>query len=244
MIDKGSAIPLYSQVAREIRKDIFSGKYKNSASLGTQNEIGKRYDVSLITVRKALQILEKEGLVDIQQGKGTYVRRDTLVDNLENLTGISNMMAHYEIATEILVPELAPITTPSWLPEDVKREIGERCLYICRVVIVGDRPRAVVEMYLPEQYIDCFSAEAVKKATVYSIYQNELGIELGKGKQVISADAARGKVAKWLQVPEGDPVLLIRRKAYDAKGDLIEYMHLSYAKEAYSFEVELELSKG
>ena len=244
MIDKNSAIPLYSQVAREVRKDIFSGKYKNGASLGTQSEIAKRYDVSLITVRKSLQILEKEGLVDIQQGKGTFVRRDTLVDTLENLTGISNIMSHYEIATEILVPELEPIAAPSWLPEDVKRELGERCLYICRVVIVGDRPRAVVEMYLPQRYIDSFSVEEVKKATVYSIYQNKLGVELGKGRQVISADAARGKVARWLRVPEGDPILLIRRKAYDAKGDLIEYMHLSYAKGAYSFEVELQLSKG
>ncbi len=243
MIDKNSAIPLYNQVARDIRKDILSGKYEKSASLGTQADLVKKFDVSLITIRKALQILEKEGLVDIQQGKGTYVKRSNLVDNLENLTGISNMMAHYDIATEIQVPVLEPVDTPDWLPEDVTEALGSRCLFIRRVVIVGEKPRAVIEMYLPEKYIGSFSVEEVQRETVYRVYQNKLGVELGRGRQRIEASSAKDAVAQCLGVPEGAPILLIKRKAYSAAGELIEYMLLSYAADAYSFEVELELSK-
>ena len=71
-----------------------------------------------------------------------------------------------------------------------------------------------------------------------------MGIKLGKGKQVISAAGAKGRVADSLKLPNNWPVLQIERKAYDDQENLIEYMILSYEASRYSFSVELKLNPG
>lgn len=67
-------------------------------------------------------------------------------------------------------------------------------------------------------------------------------MQLGRGKQTIRADRASPQAAKALQIPEGWPVLSIRRRAYNAQGELVEYMIMTYEYTQYSFDVELNLS--
>lgn len=74
MIDKNSSIPMYQQIVDTLRSEILRGKYHASGNLGTHKELAERFGVSMITIRKAMQLLAEEGLVDIKQGKGTFVR--------------------------------------------------------------------------------------------------------------------------------------------------------------------------
>jgi DNA-binding GntR family transcriptional regulator len=243
MVDKSLVTPLYEQVANELRKEIMSSKYGEHSAIGTHTKLASRFSVSLITIRKAVQILEKEGLVEIRQGKGTFVRRTALVDNLHNLTGISNIMSSLQVKTEITVPVFEVRKIPDWLDEDVRKGLGESTLFIRRNVSVGGKPMACAELYLPGKYDGLFTKADVEKNTVYQIYQTRLGITLGRGRQIICAAGAHGEVAKSLEIPENWPILKIERKAYDDMKNLIEYMVLSYEASKYSFEVELELSK-
>lgn len=59
MVDKNVITPLYAQIANELRKEILSGKYGLHGCIGTHSQLGERFGVSLITVRKAVQVLEK-----------------------------------------------------------------------------------------------------------------------------------------------------------------------------------------
>jgi GntR family transcriptional regulator len=243
MVDKSLATPLYEQIAKELRREILSNVYGEHGAIGTHTQLTERFSVSLITIRKAVQILEKEGLVEIRQGKGTFVKRTNLVDGLQNLTGISNMMSSYNVKTEVAVTKLEMCKTPEWLDDDVRVALGEMSVFIRRVVSVAGKPMAVAEMYLPGKFEGKFIKSEVEKDTVYKIYQNKLGVTLGMGKQVICAAGAHGDVAKCLNLPENAPILLIKRKSNDGDKNLIEYMMLSYKASAYSFEIELELSK-
>lgn len=243
MVDKSISTPLYTQVADKLRQEILAKHYGDSGCIGTHNQLAERFDVSLRTIRTAAQILEKEGLVDIHQGKGTFVRRTMLVDQLQDLTGISNLLTSLGVEKDVHVPEFRLVDTPEWLPVDVREKLGTRCLFIRRVVEVKGAPAANTDMYLPEKFFEQMTREEVEVSTVYQIYQNKLGMELGKGRQIIRAGGATADEAGSLQIPEGSPVLRIERKAYDSRENLIEYMVLTYEASKYSFEVELELSK-
>ncbi len=244
VLSKDISVPLYDQVANELRKEILSDRYGRNGSIGTHAQLAERFSVSLITIRKALQILEKEGMVDIQQGKGTFVHRNNIVDPLKNLTGISNMMRDMHVETKASVPVIEVQPTPSWLARDARSILGPECLFILRVVSIADTPIANVEMWLPLKYAEFFTKAKVEKQTIYQIYQDEVGIVLGKGKQIICAAGARGRVAKNLKLQENWPVLQITRKAYSNTGELIEYMVLSYEASRYSFSVELQLGSN
>lgn len=243
MVDKNISTPLYTQVADKLRQEILAKQYGEQGCIGTHAQLAERFSVSLRTIRTAVQGLEKEGLVDIHQGKGTFVRRTMLVDQLRDLTGISDLLDSMGVEKEVSVPDFRLLDTPSWLPQDVQEALGKQCLYIRRVVAVGGVPAAVTSMYLPDRFFAQMTREEVVASTVYQIYQNKLGMELGRGRQSISAAGADPGEAADLRIPEGSPVLRVVRKAYDSHKDLIEFMVLTYEASKYSFEVELELSK-
>ena len=72
-LDHSSQEPLYLQVIEDIRRDIASGLYRAGEKIPSELELGDIYRVSRITVRNAVKVLEKEGLLIKRQGKGTFV---------------------------------------------------------------------------------------------------------------------------------------------------------------------------
>ena len=207
MIDKNVITPLYMQVANELRKEVLSGEYGENGCIGTHTQLAERFGVSMITIRKAVQILEKEGMVEILQGKGTFVRRSTLVDPLEKLTGISNMMLSLDMEHQVLVPILELRETPKWMDSDVCEELGEKSIFIRRIICLQGVPIADADMYLPGKYASYFTKEEVENSTVYQIYQSNLGIQLGRGRQVIRAAGADKELARNLEIVENSPVM-------------------------------------
>lgn len=72
-LESDSAEPLYIQLAYIIREDIQNGKYNAEQRIPTEKELSEIYSVSRITIRSALEILVKEGLLMRRRGKGTFI---------------------------------------------------------------------------------------------------------------------------------------------------------------------------
>ena len=72
-IDLKKPIPLYQQVADSVRADVLSGKIGSGEQLGSHHELAKKYDVSLITIKRALNDLVRDGILYSRAGKGTFV---------------------------------------------------------------------------------------------------------------------------------------------------------------------------
>src|SRR6516162_11377908 len=94
VIDPGGAIPLYAQVEAVLASDIADGRLSTGSQLPTENDLMDRFGVSRPTVRKAVQNLVSRGLVEIQRGKGTYVTRPKITQELTALSGfVEDMQA-------------------------------------------------------------------------------------------------------------------------------------------------------
>ena len=78
-----SSKPLYLQVEADIKNRILSKQYMPGDKLPTENELSAQYNVSKITIRKAIQNLSDEGYVNKVQGKGTFInfKKDKLYLN-------------------------------------------------------------------------------------------------------------------------------------------------------------------
>lgn len=72
-IDHKNPVPLYTQVANDIKAKINSGDLQVGDQLGSQQELAEKYTVSLITIKRALNDLNRDGLLYSRVGKGTYV---------------------------------------------------------------------------------------------------------------------------------------------------------------------------
>ena len=92
-IEKDSRVPMYEQIAARLKNEILEKKFGSSGNIGTHTQLAEEFGVSLITVRKAVQLLVDEGLLDVVQGKGTFVKNTVLQDDLTRLTGASNIIS-------------------------------------------------------------------------------------------------------------------------------------------------------
>ncbi len=241
-VDRHSHIPMYVQIASALKREILAKRYADDGRMDSHQELALRFGVSLITVRKAIQALAEEGVVSVKQGMGTYVRNAVLQDSEQFLVGVSNLLSSKNVSSEIEVRGMRFVNSAEYLHADTAAKIGETCLRVLRLHKVDDKVIAVANLYLPEKYGIELSMADLKHFTVYQLYQNKLGVPLGKGRQHISAQRAERWLADLLGVAEGWPVLQILRHAYSAQHELIEYMELYYDYRNYAFVVELDLN--
>jgi GntR family transcriptional regulator len=79
MVDHGSSVPVYVQVADDLRRRITAGEYAPGQRLPSAEDLHEIYDVAPNTARKALLLLREEGLAVMTHGRGTFVRRPGLL---------------------------------------------------------------------------------------------------------------------------------------------------------------------
>ena len=123
---------MYEQIVQILKKEILEHKYPEGGSIGTHEDLVKRFGVSLITVRRAVLILQKEGLVIIRQGKGTFVKTKAVSDDLSTLTVVNNILKHKDPAPKVVVKSIGLIKTPPYFDAALKKELGDECVRIVR----------------------------------------------------------------------------------------------------------------
>ena len=92
-IEHESPVPLYIQIKDFIRQNIESGEFGGDTRLPSERKLAQQFDVSRLTVTKALKELELEGLIYTQVGKGTYVQPLSRIEQkLETLSSFTQEM--------------------------------------------------------------------------------------------------------------------------------------------------------
>ena len=242
MVNKHSSVAMYKQIAQTLKNEISQQLLKPGECIGTHTELAKRFNVSIITIRKAIESLTEEGILIVRQGKGTFVNAAPLEDGSNKLTTMSAVLTSHQMDPEVHVKEMRVIDTPDSFSRQVARELGETCLFIERTHMVKEIVIGYSKLYLPCSYGRKFSFEDVSTYSIYELYTKKLGITLGKGVQYIRAAKADKPLASALSVPENAPLLVIERESYSKQGELIEYMKSYYEYTQYSFKIELDLS--
>ena len=74
-------IPSYLPIYNMLYSDIVNGKYENNSVLPSENSLSEKYEVSRHTIRQALTILDQDGLIQKQQGKGSIVTYNGMTRN-------------------------------------------------------------------------------------------------------------------------------------------------------------------
>ena len=112
---KNSMVPLYQQLSEKIKQQITDGKLKAGDKLMTEAEFSQHFEVSRITVRKAIELLADDGFVVRKQGIGTFVAEKKLhrvVDNqIISFTEMSKMDGHVPSA-ELITAEYMTLSYP------------------------------------------------------------------------------------------------------------------------------------
>lgn len=108
MLDKYNDLPLYVQLKNRLRDKILNGSLKEGEVLPSENQLMREFSITRSTIRRALEELVKEGLVEKEQGKGAFVRLRETKQNLWNFQGFTDLSfkKNQQPVTKVLKKEI------------------------------------------------------------------------------------------------------------------------------------------
>ncbi len=220
----------YQQIASELRERIrLAGR---NVLLPSESDLSSEFDVSRVTIRRALETLRHEGLVESRQGFGWYVAGGPLQQHLGGLATIEDQLEQRGIKPERRVLEFAFQNAPP----RVATVLGtEQVLRVKRLNLADGEPFAVVTVWCPAELGHRLSRRDVEQQPFYTL----LGIELRGATQTIGADAASADDAALLQVSVASPVLRCERVTTDTTGRAVLLSEHVFPAHRTEFIVEL-----
>jgi len=202
----------YQSIADAMRSRIESGQLGPSRLLPSEAELSGEYDASRVTVRRALEVLRDEGLVDSRQGFGWFVAADPVRQSLARLGTIESQLAQEGVDSTRRVLDFRFVTAP----KRVRVLLDcDTVLRVRRLNLADGEPFALVTVWCPEQYGASLSRSDVERSPFYEL----MGVELGGATQTIGAAAATAHDAELLQIPVASPVLRCERVTQSTTGE-------------------------
>lgn len=236
--DRPGFRPLYQQVRDLLLARIAAGVWRPAESLPSEQTLAAELGVSHGTVRKALDSLAADNLVERRQGKGTYVVEHT------------QESAHFRFF------KIAYPTGERAMPSCRKSTISRRAAKLTERAKLGLSTSDEVFQIRRDRHIDgvvsvretIIVSAALFKAlddqaplpnTLYTLYQSKFGISIVSASEQIQAIAAGKDDAAVFGISPGDPILQIDRVAYDITGQAIELRQSRFPTSKFIYSVEL-----
>ncbi|MCE2745078.1 MAG: GntR family transcriptional regulator [Burkholderiales bacterium] len=241
-LDPNQVVPLYHQIYLILRERIIEGHY-DTKPLPGELVLAEQFNVSRVTMRRALQDLVKEGLVARGRGKGTFVKprtesRNSSVGQSQLLSAsamrlqASGDSSDLQLITSKRILPPPDIATLLHLPSDA---IVEKLI---RIRQHDGQPVAHLTSFIPQDLSGRICRRRLREFPILVLLE-EAGVKVAKARQTISARLADASVAYALGVPVGAPLLAISRVAYDENGRPVQVLKGLYRPDRYDYRIEL-----
>ena len=216
--------PLYKQVYDVLVRRIAEGQWKPGQVLPSEQALAEELRVSQGTVRKALDTLAAENLVQRHQGKGTYVAEHTQEHSLFRFFRLARPHSEGERAKPD--SSKARCKRRAATPTEAERlhlSKGATVVEIKRVRLI-DGERAVSEKsVVPLKLFPELDHQDALPNTLYSLYQSVYGVNIILAKEELSAVLATKADERELGIKPGSPMLRIERIALSINGQRAEF---------------------
>lgn len=239
-IDRDLPVPYYYQIVEILRVVIREMEVEPGVveTLPSEAELGDIYQVNRGTIRHALDVLEREGLIYREKGRGTFIRRrryeiDLLHFNstTEELLARGHVPSTRVISTAVVNPDLH-MQKSLWLTEN------DPVWQLVRLRLADGEPISLQWSHVPV----ALAPEIDKKdltGSLYQILKTDYQITLTSGDQIIRARMATPEEAEKLEIKAGDPVIEISRVSFDQNDEPVEYMDSLWRADRYDMRVHL-----
>jgi GntR family transcriptional regulator len=233
-LNHGSLIPLYYQLKEIILEKIESGEWEDGQLVASENDLQRTYGVSRATVRRTMELLVNEGFLEKKRGKGTFVKRPVIEENLPVLKSFTEEMEGRDARKRVITAEY--IRPPRRVKEILGLFPDEQVFFLKRLMIVDGSPLGILYSYVPGRYKLGLDHDYSK--SLYRILEHR-GIRISEADQIIEASMATREEVDLLGLKASFPTLVIRRIAYSGGGDPVEYVRGVYHADRYRYHLRL-----
>jgi len=232
-LDKTSMIPLYRQLAQNLEKGIREGSLPEGHRLPSEQELMRRFGVSRVTVRQAMEALGKKNIIARKQGMGTFVQRPVMTQELDELFGFYPALLSKGLDPKIRILSYDIVVPDREVREKLDLSPGEKILRFIRQYRIEPSLLLVIQMHIPQELAGHWTKKEASVQNSFRLLQEKAGIPIQGSSIAVRAMLANEKIGEWLQVAKGSPVLELRRLTFSSEKKPVEYAVLIFPGESY-----------
>ncbi len=231
------SVPLYYQLATLLSEKIVSQELRTGDRLPTEVELVEEYGISRITVRQALRILEEEGLIRREVGRGTFVTEYRPFTGALKVEGsLADVISLGQNPVKVL-----EVSTVKAGPDDAALmgiEVGSQIVRAVRIRLLHGEPYSHIVNDLPYD-IGKRLTRADWKGVVLRTIEEKLKIPLRDAEQTVRASLADARLARLLNTRVGAPLLAVERVVRTDHARVVERVRIHYRSDMYALKVHL-----
>ncbi|MBP2057355.1 GntR family transcriptional regulator [Lactobacillus colini] len=215
----------YLKIARIIQNRIKDGTYQAQEPLPDQEALAQELGVSRLTVKKALDGLERKGLLYKQSGLGTFVLGDIPIQTDHDTSASVFSGLQEEIGEEKITSDIIKfaIEFPSeQVQKNLRLKSSDPVYEVLRLRRLEANPFVLEHTYMPVKLVPNLD-ETVLKGSIYHYIHHNLGLKFGTAYRKIRASKATAWDKKYLEAKQDDPILELEQIIWLTNGHPIEY---------------------
>jgi len=238
-------LPKYHQIYLVLREQLAEGRF--AAGLPGELALAGQFGVARITVRKALEQLAAEGLIDRARGRGTVPRPAAAsaprAPDRMHLTGLLENIVSMGLRTKARVLSCDVIPASDAVAQALQVAAGTPVQKAVRVRSTKEGPLSLITTHVPATLATGFGRRELAKKPILILLE-ESGVHIGRALQTISARLADAAVARELGVAVGTALLAVTRLILDDNDRPVQWLHGLYRPDRYQYEMQLSRVGG
>ncbi len=231
--------PVYLQMRELIRSRIAEGIYQPGGSIPSENELAAEFEINRLTVRSAVDILVKEGLLKRVQGKGVYVTGGKIEQDMGELKGFTSTLqeSRRKSGKKILARKVRPAGVK--YASIFGLDPGDPVYYIRRLCSADGEPVSLEEIYIPQAAAPRLDGVDLSVFSLREAFQL-LNVELKSGFQTLDITRIGTQEARILDTEDNRNVFLVRYTSTNSRDQVVEYGKCYIRGDKFSFKVDYD----
>jgi GntR family transcriptional regulator len=223
-LSSDARMPLYQRLRDQLAEQIANNRWRPGEAIPTEAALSAEYQLSTGTVRKAIDALVSEGILERQQGRGTFIRRAQFQSSLFRFFRFQTVSGERQVP-ESRILSIEPIAAPSAVAQALGLPADAPVIRIVRVRLLDVKPVLAEEIWLPRQRFQALLEIDLSREgpLLYPIYEEVCGQVVASAEETLTAESVNDVHARLLQVAVNSPVIVIERLARDYAGSPLEW---------------------
>jgi GntR family transcriptional regulator len=237
-------LPKYHQVYLVLRERLAEGRFRDG--LPAEMQLVQQFGVARATVRKALERLEGEGLIDRHPGRGTKPRKEAVSASSkgsDELGGLLENIVSMGLRTQVKVLSCEVVTAPEVVAQRLGLPAQSRVQRAVRVRSNHEGPLSHITTWVPAELTKSFGRRELAHEPILLLLEGA-GVRIGRAAQSISACPAHAKVAAQLGVRPRTALLAVDRLVYDVDERPVQWLQGLYRPDRYQYQMQLSRVGG
>lgn len=239
-LSSDARLPLYQRLRDQLAEQIANNRWRPGEAIPTEAALSAEYQLSTGTVRKAIDALVSEGILERQQGRGTFIRRPQFQSSLFRFFRFQTISGERQVP-ESRILSIEPVAAPSAVAQALGLPADAPVIRIVRVRLLDVKPVLAEEIWLPRQRFQALLEIDLSRAgpLLYPIYEEVCGQVVASAEETLTAESVNDVHARLLQVAVNSPVIVIERLARDYAGSPLEWRRSRGHAELFRYRVDI-----